>query len=427
MAASENASAGPEASAALGFVGDHSQAASGSSRRHTNHQHSPINTASVAGKIDYEINEADATSDRPKARTGQGWRQKLSMRLSKKQWIIAASVLVVIVAAGGAVLALKWPGKSSPLVVNAAVAKPKPKPIYSPLSGMPVTAEQAKLPVTGVMIENTPQARPQSGLSQAGVVYEAIAEAGITRFLALFQEGQPSSIGPVRSARPYFVAWDDGYGAPYGHVGGSPDGLADIQSWGVKDMDQFGAPGSYHRIASREAPHNMYTSMSDLNALEASRGWNGPSNFTGFARKSDSPAKAPTAANISMNISSPDYAVNYVYDASADAYKRSEGGAAHVDANTNQQLEPKVVVALIIPYSYGALDSSGAYYSVYNNVGSGQAYVFQDGTVTQATWSKASNAAPLELLDASGKNIELNRGQTWLTALADSSELSYTP
>lgn len=414
---------GPEATAASAFVGDHSKIASSPTAVKQAKTHLARQFVKDASEATIEFDNSAAAAKKAK----RGWRQKFTKRLSKKQWIIAASVLVVIVIAGGAGFALKWPAKSNPIEVNAVAAKPKPKPIYSPLSGLPVTAAQAAEPVTGVMIENSIPARPQSGLSQAGVVYEAIAEAGITRFLALFQGADPSSIGPVRSARPYFVSWDNGYDAPYAHVGGSPDGLADIQAWGVKDMNQFYAGSYYQRISSREAPHNVYTSMSELHQLEASRGWSGPSNFTGFARKDASPLKSPNAGTINMNPSSPDYAVSYTYNAKDNNYVRSEGGTPHIDAGTNQQIAPTVVVALIIPYSYGALDSSGAYYSVYNNVGSGPAYVFQDGGVSQVTWSKASNSAPLELLDASGQNVKLDRGQTWLTALANAGQLSYTP
>lgn len=396
---------GPEADEALAFAQDH--------------------TKSSAPKPDASITKNDASDEGKKALAAVGWKQKLSKKLSKKQWLIAAGVLAAVVIAGGTTLALTWPHQSPKIAVNA-VPPPKPK-IYSPLSGLLVSAAQAKLPVTGVMIENSLPARPQSGLSQAGVVYEAIAEAGITRFLALFQENQPSDIGPVRSARPYFVRWDLSYDANYAHVGGSPEGLSDIKSWGVRDLDQFNAGNFYHRISSRYAPHNMYTSMAGLRSLEKSRGYDKPSKFVGFSRKKSMPAKVPTASVINMNPSSPDYAVEYTYDKKTDAYKRFEGGVPHIDAGTNKQIEPKVVVALIVPYSLGSLDSSDAYYSVYNNVGSGSAYVFQDGKVTKCTWNKASNSASLKLLNTSGQPVKLNRGQTWITALGLTSELSYKP
>src|SRR5262249_15833287 len=155
-----------------------------------------------------------------------------------------------------------------------AAAKPKkviaqkvtaPAVTLSTLSGLPVDPAVNQRPVTGVMIENSVQARPQSGLNQAGVVFEAIAEGGITRFLALYQDTTPDNVGPIRSARPYYEQWALGFDAGYAHVGGSPEALNDIKAWGVRDLDQFYNSGSYHRISSREAPHNVYTGITTLN------------------------------------------------------------------------------------------------------------------------------------------------------------------
>src|SRR5581483_1401572 len=114
-----------------------------------------------------------------------------------------------------------------------------------------------------VVVENHPDARPQSGLSQADVVYEALAEGGITRFLAIFQSQDVKSIGPVRSARTYFNDWAQEWGAVYAHVGGNSDALALIKAGipGVSDADQFFNDPYFTRISSRRPPHNTYTSI----------------------------------------------------------------------------------------------------------------------------------------------------------------------
>ncbi len=98
-----------------------------------------------------------------------------------------------------------------------------------------------------------------------------------------------------------------------------------------------------------------------------------------------------------------------------------------VDANTSKQLSPKVVIAIIVPLSQGALDTSGAYYSDYNVLGTGKAYVFQDGNVTLGSWTKQSNTSQIQFTDSTGKTIALDAGQTWITALSSSSLLSYSP
>ena len=346
-----------------------------------------------------------------------------------KQGYIGAAILLVLFGSGAGAWILLKPHHVSKPVAKGVVkpvkkAAPKPTTVPSTLSGLPVDPSVNQRPVTAVMVENSLDARPQSGLAQASVVFEAIAEGGVTRFMAVYQDTQPDNIGPIRSARPYYVAWALGFDAGYAHVGGSPDGLQDIKDWGVRDLDQFYNSGSYHRITTRQAPHNVYTSLSILNQLELSKGYTS-SNFTGFARKKEAKPAQATTTSIDLTMSGPLYNAHYDYDAGGNAYKRSEAGEPHTDADTGAQIEPKVVIAMVVPLSQGALDSSGAFYSNYNVLGSGTAYVFQDGAVTTVTWNKAANNSSLSFTDSTGKPFALNPGQTWITAVSDSSKVSY--
>jgi hypothetical protein len=367
--------------------------------------------------------------DHPSAKKPTSWRDKLRLHWppGQKEWLASVVIVVVCGSIIGFVLTHTGPKPvASAIKITKPKAPPKPTTVPSTLSGLPVDPSVNKRPVTGVMIENTTFARPQSGLGQAGVVFEAIAEGGVTRFLALFQDTAPANIGPVRSARPYYIQWDTGFDAAYAHVGGSPDGLADIKAWGVKDLDEFHNAGAYHRISSRVAPHNMYTSIAALNQLEASKGYT-TSNFTGFPRKPEAPSKTPNARSVNLTLSGPIYNAHYDYNAGTNSYNRSEGGAPHIDANTNQQISPKVVVAMVVPMTQGTLDSSGAYYSNYASVGSGAVYVFQDGLVTTGQWSKSSNTAQITFTDANGQPLKLNPGQTWITAVIANNDVSYAP
>jgi hypothetical protein len=395
-------------------------------QRYPNRDELPAPVVGTGGL--HRVKKDGITSKRSLKLIGPGghfWRMKhwLNERLSKKQVIFGGLVFVLLL--GGLVafgLANRAAAPEHPPVVAKKSPAPAPAVITSPLTGLPVTAEQAARPVTGVMIENSDFARPQSGLSQAGVVFEAIAEAGITRFLTLFQDNKPNNIGPIRSVRPYFLQWDLGFDASIAHVGGSPEALNDIKAWHAKNIGEFAYGSYYHRISSREAPHNMYTSVANLNAIEKKNGWTS-SNFTGFPRKKDSPSKSPNAIVINLNPSSSDFAVRYTYDGSDDSYYRWLAGAKHVDANTGKQLKPKVVIAIVVPYN---IESDG-YHSHYATIGSGKAYVFQDGTVTVGTWKKASNTSQIQFLDASGNPIDLNAGQTWITALGSAGDVSYKP
>ncbi len=384
----------------------------------------PEEVAAVQG--DTPPDDLPPIERKPVEKSGSNWKEKLTLHWppGKKEWITFA-VIVLLIIGGGVTWALTHKEKK---VVPATIkpipkVTPQTKTVPSTLTGLPVDPSVNQRTVTGVMIENSLDARPQSGLGQAGVVFEAIAEGGITRFLALFQDTAPDNVGPIRSARPYYEQWNLGFDAGYAHVGGSPEALADIKAWGVRDLDQFSNGGSYHRVATRAAPHNVYTSIAALNQLEVQKGWTS-SNYKGFVRKpKEAPAKQPTARAIEFHISGPLYAVHYDYDPATNSYKRSEGGAPHMDANTNTQINPKVVIAMVMPYSLAA----DGYHSSYNTIGSGVVYVFQDGTVTTGAWAKADNASQFTFKDANDKPIKLNAGQTWLTAVGSTSNVGYTP
>ena len=356
-------------------------------------------------------------------------RIKFRIKFSKKNIIIAAIVVVVIILALGGWFTYEHYHHhvAKPAAAKAIIIKPVSTTVPSTLSGLPVAPSVNKLPVTGIMVENEIDARPQSGLDQANVVFEALAEGGITRFLALYQDTQPSYIGPIRSARPYYVSWCMGFDCDYAHVGGSPDALTDISNWGVKDLNEFYNGGAYERITNREAPHNVYSSIASLNTLEDSKGFT-TSDFQGFPRKAASPLKVPTVTAINLDIGTSEYNASYAYDATTNDYVRSEAGQlmTNVAANgTPVQIAPKVVIAIVVPFSLGALDASDAYYSNYAVIGSGAAYVFQDGGVTVGTWQKTSNSAQITFSDAQGQAIKLDPGQTWITALTDSTQLTY--
>ncbi len=293
----------------------------------------------------------------------------------------------------------------------------------SPLTGLIVSESDTKRAVTAVMIENSIDARPQSGLSQAGVVFEAIAEGGITRFLALFQESRPGNVGPIRSARPYYVEWAKGFDAQYLHSGGSGEGLALIQSLGVKDLDHGKLGGRIaNRVSNRFAPHNVYTNFDTIDRVAQELGYGG-STFTPFARKIEPETKpAKTAGVINFDISGANYNTNYTYNPETNDYNRNMAGRPHTDQEGGQQIKPKIVIALIANYG---IHPNGIH-SQYGSIGTGEAIIFQDGIATKTTWKKPAQAASLEFIDATGKPFELNAGQTWITAIP-SGRVTYTP
>ncbi len=389
-------------------------------------------TDDIAAVVPETTPPAEATLPELKAASSEGWKARFALHWppGNKEYVVAAVVLVLLAGIGSA-LALSHTSK--PVVSHVAkhrVKKQKPAPaptvVASTLSGLPVAPAINQRPVTAVMIENSLDARPQSGLSQAGVVFEAIAEGGVTRFMALYQDTAPDNIGPIRSARPYYVNWSLGFDAGYAHVGGSPDGLQAIKDLHVRDLDQFFNSGAYHRIDTRDAPHNVYTGVPTLTDLQVSKGYT-TSNYSGFVRKVAAPNPAPNAKTVDLSLSGYYYNPHFDYNPASNSYGRSEAGAPQTDQNTGQQLSPNVVIAMVTPLGQGELDDSGAYYSNYTVIGSGAAYVFQDGVVTIGQWNKVSPTAQITFTDAAGKPIGLNPGQTWLTAVSSSNGITYAP
>jgi hypothetical protein len=335
----------------------------------------------------------------------------------RKVVLVISGVLIICIGSiiTYVVIAQK-PTKAAPAPVIKAVAKPKPKPgmkYYSPLTGNLVTDEAAtKQAVTGIMIENSPDARPQSGLKNSGVVFEAIAEGGITRFLVLYQQEKPQMIGPVRSLRLYDVDWAAAFNASIGHVGGSAAALSEVRNGNYRDIDQFFNYLSYWRATDRYAPHNVYTSFEKLDALNIAKGYTS-STFTGFSRVDGKPSDAPDATNIEITISSDLYNSTYSYDKTTNTYARSQGGEPHLDRESGQ-ISPNVVVAMRVDETTVLEDG---YRESITTIGSGSAVIFQNGVAINATWHKDSKVGQVTFTDAVGADIPLVRGQTWIAAI----------
>lgn len=342
--------------------------------------------------------------------------QKTNWFKRHKKLSIILAVVGVLLIAGGTVTALYIANqKPADPVAQATEPTPEPEPVkyYSPLTGAEVKSEAAtKQTVTGIIIENSPDARPQSGLKESGVVFEAIAEGGITRFLVLYQEDKPSLIGPVRSLRMYYVDWVAAFDASIAHVGGSASALKEVRNGKYKDIDQFFNGPSYWRATDRYMPHNVYTNFKRLDALNKEKGYTS-STFTGFTRKDSEAAAEPSAKTINVTISSPLFNSSYKYNATTNTYNRSQAGAAHKDREDGQ-ISPRVVIVLNVQETTIFEDG---YRESINAVGKGSGYIFQDGTVQKVTWKKSSKTSQITFTDADGNDVPLARGQTWITAV----------
>jgi hypothetical protein len=309
----------------------------------------------------------------------------------------------------------------------APTAAPQPSATSVPSSvaptGAPGLARGAltQRPVIA-MIDNHPDAYPQTGLDHAAVVFEALAEFGVTRFMAVYAPGITSDapqIGPIRSTRLYFVQWAMGFHALYAHAGGSPQGLELVESTDqLINLDALrGASGSYFgRSSDRDAPHNLYTSSAELQRAAKALGVADLAQpDLGFLFKSDAPeAQRPAAQQIDYFFIYSEDDAGWSYDPQTNGYLRLRRGKPARDAATNRQLWAKDVVVLEIKEAPLADDPKGRIEQTV--VGSGRARVFMDGVEREVTWRKDSPAAALRFFDDSTET-QLNSGPVWIVAL----------
>jgi hypothetical protein len=278
--------------------------------------------------------------------------------------------------------------------------------------GVEVEPEIAERPILAIMVENSPFARPQTGVGSASIVFESVTEGGITRYLTMFQETIPKEVGPVRSVRPYFVNWLMGFDASVAHVGGSAEALALIEQRSAKSLTQFAYPDPYYRSTDREAPHNMYVKTADLVALQEELEHD-TAQFSEIPRSDDSPAMEPDATRISINYSGPDYAVEFRYNKESNSYRRFLAGEPDLDAATDKQITVKNLVVLKMKGS--TVDA----------IGSGEATIYKDGTAQKATWKQTSFRDRVILTDTEGNEIPLNRGSTWFAVVPSSGSATH--
>lgn len=296
--------------------------------------------------------------------------------------------------------------------------------VESPLNGVMVAPAVADRRPFAVMIENHPDARPQSALDKASVVYEAITEGGITRFMALYLENEPSEIGPIRSARSYYIDWLSEFKAFYVHAGGSTEALQRIAKEDVLDLKD--SKTYFWRSKSRYAPHNLYSSFDKLTAYAKKKKYDLTTTYeSGDFKDELLLSQRPESQNpITINFSSSSYKVVYNYDRKTNSYKREMGGKPHLDAVTKNQLTAKVIIVQFMPTRPSNINPNKGLLDI-TTIGEGKALIFQDGGVTEGTWSKSAVISRTKFFDTSGNIIKINPGQHWFEIVKTDTVVSY--
>ena len=356
------------------------------------------------------------------------------------------------------------PGMSSFNAVFPEVPTKTPEDnnIYSNLTGLAVkSAEDLTAPAFCIQTPNGMDgARPQAGMNEAGVVFEAIAEAGITRFAAIYQNPSSAIIGPIRSLRLYYLQWDTPFDCTIVHAGGAPDALKAV-SQGYKDLTENYAY-MYRGTYGARRWNNLFTTSAYLMKMNADRGYGG-SNIKGFTRMTpDASLKSrvdnlvgeklviyeasegktseliPKVPAVAVNFGGiANFNVRYNYDAAHNVYLRSyASGVPHTiyecpgtdlgEKNpetecTERQLAPAVVAVMVV----SERRASDNYHEDITTTGSGTAYVFQNGIAIKGTWSKPSVAEQIRFYDEAGVEIALAPGQTFVEAIPQYGSVEY--
>lgn len=335
--------------------------------------------------------------------------------------------------------------------------------IYSKLTGEPLASnELVTAPAYCIQTPNGMDgARPQAGLNQAGVVFEAIAEAGITRFAAIYQNPTSAIIGPIRSLRMYYLEWDTPFDCTIVHAGGAPDAIAAVSNGSYKDLTE-NYSYMYRGTYGSRRWNNLFTTSALLAKMSADRGYNS-SDIKGFSRMTPSeslksrvdslveekltiyePSSGKTSnlsaktSDIAINFGGlVNFNVRYNYDPASNTYLRSyASGTAHdiyicpdddlgeknpEDNCTLKQLAPSVVVAMMVSEK----KASDNYHENITVVGSGDAYIFQNGSAISGTWKKSSDAEQIRFYNKDGSEIALAPGQTFVEAVPQYGSVEY--
>lgn len=385
----------------------------------------------------------------------------------KRSRIISIILSLIILGLAGGTFAI-W-HFSTQQGANSPLGKVDfPEPIYSTLTGLEITdASLNNSPVYCIQIPNgsTDGARPQAGLTDAAIVFEAIAEQGITRFAAIFQNPTVSVIGPIRSLRPYYLDWDTPFDCTVTHAGGSAEALAAIASGGQRNLDEDDTY-MWRETGSHRLWNNLFTSPALLNQFNTAHGYT-TSQPTAFLRqtpdwttqhlaeKASCAAKiaageqtdeacalltaTETANSISLKFTTYSYShnVSYTYDPDTNTYLRyHQDGQPHLSyacpADLNQprtttdcgeplQVAPSVVIALRVRES----TMSDNYHEQITTIGTGTADIFQNGEHLTAHWRKTAQSSQITFTDDDGNVIPLTPGQLWISAIPQFGQINY--
>lgn len=309
------------------------------------------------------------------------------------------------------------------------VEAPEPEPVLPyayPLTGVPTDELVTKRPIV-VMVENSPAARPQTGLHEADIVYEVLAEGDITRFIAVYQSVASEEIGPVRSIRPYFVELGRALDGILVHAGWSQEAMNLMVKHKLNHLDQvYGDHDFYWRDKSRKAPHNLYTSVELIEKGAEARKfraeWEAP--VLNFASEANPVRVTASSGQPATHVTIPylqSYTVAYDYDEASGEYMRSMKGEPHRDKKSETRLTATNVMIVEAPHRI--VDQVGR--REVDVFGPGKGYLLQDGRQREIVWKLKDGVIRAYAEEGDTIDLPLLPGKTWVQIVPSLSKVTF--
>ena len=350
---------------------------------------------------------------------------------------ILVFILVLLVIAFGGLIAYKFlkDGKVPGEILQASNNETQ-EPEVVEIKKLKIVDEDSKSRPYAVMINNHHDAWPQCGIQDAYLVYEIIAEGGITRMFALYKDQETAKIGSIRSARHYFIDYAEENDAIFVHWGGSPQAYSRIRSSGINDIDGMALEGSVffrdNTLKNRNYEHRGFTSMEKLKEYAAKKGFDRDTNKDLLLNYSideidvEEQEGAKSAQEVLIKYSSY-HNTSYVYDEENKVYKRSMAGKANVDLVTGKQYTVKNIIVYCLS-NYTLNDGENKGRQELNNIGTGDGYYITDGYAVPIKWEKTTHSGQTVYTYLDGKEITVNDGNTFIQIYPKSTgSLTITP
>ena len=309
--------------------------------------------------------------------------------------------------------------------------------VISLLTGLEIMPEDYLLRPVAIVINNMHPARPQSGLSQADIIYEVLAEGNITRLVAIFQAFDAAKIGPVRSARDYFIHFALNHDALFVHHGGSDGSYIRLRELGIDRLDGMNLEGRYfwrdrsypewdtqHTGQTRSMEHSSYTSAENI-AL-ASEGYAYRTDTTGdmgigFKFREEGYVQRGSITHEVIIPFALGYERIFKYNPTENIYEAYNKDGPHIDENNRETIEVANIIIQMV--TSRVIDGEGR--RDVGTIGSGTGYLLAEGYIMPVYWDKEDHFAPTRWYFENGDDMLLAPGKTWVCVLQENVQIIY--